>query len=101
MKSQQSKCVSLAETNAKGGDPAAMEFLARRFFEGKGVDQSFQQSYYWSSIALKKCICYLTSLNQFAMKKLSAEEKILVEKDLRVWSAQAPHTNTICAPPNA
>jgi TPR repeat protein len=101
MKSQKSKYVSLAETNAKGGDPVAMEFLARRFFEGKGVDQSFQQSYYWSTIALTKGVAYLTSLNQFAMKKLSEEEKTCVEEDLRVWSAQAPHTNNICTSPNA
>jgi TPR repeat protein len=101
MRSQQSKYVSLAETNANGGDPVAMEFLARRFFDGKGVGQSFQQSYYWSTIALKNGVAYLTSLNQFAVQQLSEEEKICVEQDLRVWSAQSPDTNNICTPPNA
>jgi TPR repeat protein len=101
MRSQQSKCVSLAETNANGGDPVAMEFLARRFFDGKGVDQSFQQSYYWSTIALKNGVAYLTSLNQFAVRQLSEEEKICVEEDLCAWSAQFPDTKNICTPPNA
>jgi TPR repeat protein len=98
MKRQKSKCVSLAEKKATGGDPIAMEFLARRFFDGKGVDQSFQQSYYWSTIALKKGVAYLTSLNQFAVQQLSEEEKICAEEDLRVWSAQSPDTNNTCPP---
>ena len=44
MTTQQSEPVILAETSAKSGDPAAMEFLARRFFEGRGTAQSFQKS---------------------------------------------------------
>ena len=33
MTTQQSEHVILAETSAKSGDPAAMEFLARRFLK--------------------------------------------------------------------
>ena len=62
MTTQQSECVSVAETKAISGDLVAMEFLARRFFEGRGVDQSFQSSYYWSTLALNKGATCLTSL---------------------------------------
>jgi TPR repeat protein len=84
MTTQQSECVSAAETKAISGDLVAMEFLARRFFEGRGVDQSFQSSYYWSTLALDKGATCLTSLNQFALKKLSEEERTSIESDLKV-----------------
>ena len=51
---QKSKYVTLIETKAQLGDPAAMELLSRLYFSGRGVGQSFQKSYYWSTIALKK-----------------------------------------------
>ena len=85
MATQQSEPVILAETSAKSGDPAAMEFLARRFFEGRGTAQSFQKSYYWSTIALSEGITHLTSLNKFALKKLSEEEKVSTEEKLQDW----------------
>jgi len=83
MTALQSTYVSLAETNAKNGDLAAIELLARRFFEGRGTVQCFQKSYYWSSIGLSNGVSSLTSLNLFAVKKLSKEEKACVDKDLR------------------
>jgi hypothetical protein len=55
-------------------------------FSGKGVGQSFQKSYYWSTIALKKGVTYLTHMNQFALMKLNEEEKMSVEADLKHWS---------------
>ena len=83
MTTQQSKHVSLAEVKAISGDLVAMEFLARRFFEGRGVVQSFQKSYYWSTIALNKGVTYLTSLNTFALKQLTEEERASIEEDLK------------------
>jgi TPR repeat protein len=85
MTGKPSKLIELAETNAKAGDIAAIELLARRFFDGKGVAQSFQKSYFWSTIALKKDVTYVAGLNQYALKKLSEEEKRCAEKDLRDW----------------
>ena len=82
--SKPSKLVILAETNANGGDIAAIEFLARRFFDGNGVEQSFQKSYFWSTIALKRDVTYVSSLNQFALKKLSEEEKNVQIKTYRI-----------------
>ena len=90
MKNQKSEPVKRAELSAKGGDPLAMEFLARRFFEGRGAIQSYQKSYYWSTIALNEGIDYLNSLNQFALKKLSEEEKVSTEQHLQVWFDDAP-----------
>jgi ABC-type oligopeptide transport system ATPase subunit len=90
MKTQKSEPVKRAELSAKGGDPLAMEFLARRFFEGRGAIQSYQKSYYWSTIALNEGIDYLNSLNQFALKKLSEEERVSTEKHLQVWFEDTP-----------
>ena len=53
-------------------------------FSGRGADQSFQKSYYWSIIALAKGVNYLTHMNQFALIKLS-EEKMWVAADLNHW----------------
>jgi hypothetical protein len=50
------------------------------------VGQSFQKSYYWSTIALKKGVTYITHMNQFALMKLNEEEKMSVEADLKHWS---------------
>jgi len=83
MTTQQSEHVNLAETKAISGDLVAMEFLARRFFEGRGAVQSFQKSYYWSTLALNMGVTYLTSLNRFALKKLTEEERTSIEKDLK------------------
>ena len=52
MATSQSKYITFAENSAQLGDQVAMELFARRFFEGRGTDQSFQKSYYWSIIAL-------------------------------------------------
>tara|TARA_B100000809_G_C14926437_1_gene455337 strand:- start:21 stop:281 length:261 start_codon:yes stop_codon:yes gene_type:complete len=82
MTAKQSECVTIAEVKAISGDLVAMEFLARRFFEGRGVVQSFQKSYYWSTIALSEGVTYLTTLNQFASKKLTKEERVGIEADL-------------------
>lgn len=83
MTAKQSECVTIAEVKAISGDLVAMEFLARRFFEGRGVVQSFQKSYYWSTLALNKGVTYLTSLNRFALKKLTEEERASIEEDLK------------------
>jgi len=83
MTTQQSEHVSLAEIKAISGDLVAMEFLARRFFEGRGAVQSFQKSYYWSTLALNKGVTYLTSLNTFALKQLTEEERASIEEDLK------------------
>jgi len=83
MTTQQSEHVRLAEVKAISGDLVAMEFLARRFFEGRGAVQSFQKSYYWSTLALNKGVTYLTSLNRFALKKLTEEERASIEEDLK------------------
>jgi len=83
MTTQQSDHVSLAEIKAISGDLVAMEFLARRFFEGRGAVQSFQKSYYWSTLALNKGVTYLTSLNTFALKQLTEEERASIEEDLK------------------
>jgi len=83
MTTQQSEHVRLAEVKAIRGDLVAMEFLARRFFEGRGAVQSFQKSYYWSTLALNKGVTYLTSLNRFALKKLTEEERASIEEDLK------------------
>ena len=83
MTTQQSEHVSLAEIKAISGDLVAMEFLARRFFEGRGAVQSFQKSYYWSTLALNKGVTYLTSLNTFALKQLTEEERTSIEEDLK------------------
>lgn len=83
MNAKQSECVTIAEVKAISGDLVAMEFLARRFFEGRGVVQSFQKSYYWSTLALNKGVTYLTSLNRFALKKLTEEERASIEEDLK------------------
>ena len=83
MTTQQSEHVSLAEIKAISGDIVAMEFLARRFFEGRGAVQSFQKSYYWSTLALNKGVTYLTSLNTFALKQLTEEERTSIEEDLK------------------
>jgi TPR repeat protein len=83
MTTQQSDHVSLAEIKAISGDIVAMEFLARRFFEGRGAVQSFQKSYYWSTLALNKGVTYLTSLNTFALKQLTEEERTSIEEDLK------------------
>ena len=95
MKTPKSEPVKRAELNAKGGDPLAMEFLARRFFEGRGAIQSYQKSYYWSTIALNEGINYLDSLNQFALKKLSEEERVTTEENLRVWFDDMPEAMAI------
>ena len=99
MKTPKSEPVKRAELNAKVGDPLAMEFLARRFFEGRGVIQSYQKSYYWSTIALNEGINYLDSLNQFALKKLSEEERVMTEENLRVWFDDMPEAMTIVDTP--
>ena len=99
MKTPKSEPVKRAELNAKGGDPLAMEFLARRFFEGRGAIQSYQKSYYWSTIALNEGINYLDSLNQFALKKLSEEERVTTEESLRVWFDDMPKAMTIVDSP--
>lgn len=85
MASRQSELVLQAKVNAKKGDVLAMEFLARRYFEGRGTYQCFQQSCYWSSIALHQGMGCLKSLNVFAWKKLSPEEKLRVDKKLKKW----------------
>ena len=85
MPAKQSECVTIAEVKAISGDLAAMEFLARRFFEGRGVTQSFESSYYWSTIGLNKGISYLNSLNQFSLKKLSTQERENTEENLKDW----------------
>jgi TPR repeat protein len=82
METSKSAIVKQAEVSANEGDPLAMEFLARRFFEGRGVVQSFQKSYYWSTIALSNGVTYLTTLNQFASKKLTKEQRVGIEADL-------------------
>ena len=82
MTAKQSECVTIAEVKAISGDLVAMEFLARRFFDGRGVVQSFQKSYYWSTIALSNGVTYLTTLNQFASKKLTKEQRVDIEADL-------------------
>jgi TPR repeat protein len=86
MTTKKSQYVTLTETKAQLGDPAAMELLSRRYFSGKGVGQSFQKSYYWSTLALKKGVHYLTTMNQFALIKLNEEEKMSVEANLKHWS---------------
>ena len=83
MTTQQSEYVSLAEVKAINGDLVAMEFLARRFFEGRGTARSFQKSYYWSTLALNKGVTYLTSLNKFALKRLTEKERELMEEYLK------------------
>jgi len=85
MTSKKTKSITVAETSALAGDVMAMEFLARRFFEGRGVQQDFQQSFYWSSIALEGGVEYLYSLNKFALKKLNQDEKDNVEAQLQGW----------------
>ena len=85
MKTFKSATVKQAEVSANKGDPLAMEFLARRFFEGRGVTQSFESSYYWSTIGLNKGISYLNSLNQFSLKKLSIQERENTEENLKDW----------------
>ena len=96
--SKPSKLVILAETNANGGDIAAIEFLARRFFDGNGVAQSFQKSYFWSTIALNRDVSYVSSLNQFALKKLSEEEKKGADKDLQDWFSMSPDFRSLNLP---
>ena len=91
MTAKQSECVTIAEVKAISGDLVAMEFLARRFFEGRGVVQSFQKSYYWSTIALSKGVTYLTTLNRFASKKITKEEKVGIEADLSLIKQMADH----------
>ena len=88
MTAKKSVYVTQTEANAQRGDAAAMELLSRRFFSGKGVEKSFQASYYWSTIALKKGVSYLTHMNQFALMKLSEEEKASVAADLKHWFDQ-------------
>ena len=90
MATSQSKYITFAENNAQLGDPVAMELLARRFFEGRGTDQSFQKSYYWSTIALEKGLTYLTHMNQFALNKLSNDERELVGEELKGWLNNSP-----------
>ncbi|MDB4001937.1 hypothetical protein N9449_04450 [Oceanospirillaceae bacterium] len=87
METSKSAIVKQAEVSANEGDPLAMEFLARRFFEGRGVAQSFQRSYYWSTIGLDEGISYLNSLNQFAWKKLSTQERENTKQNLKDWFA--------------
>ena len=91
MTAKQSECVTIAEVKAISGDLVAMEFLARRFFEGRGVIQSFQKSYYWSTIALSEGVTYLTTLNRFASKKLTKEERMGIEADLSLIKQMADH----------
>jgi|TARA_B110000908_G_C10012808_1_gene339330 TPR repeat protein len=85
MAAKKSRYVALIEANAQCGDPASMELLSRRYFSGKGVDQSFEKSYYWSTIALNMGVTYLSGMNQFALTKLNKEEKTSVEADLERW----------------
>ena len=85
METSKSAIVKQAEVSANEGNPLAMEFLARRFFEGRGVTQSFESSYYWSTIGLNKGISYLNSLNQFSLKKLSTQERENTEENLKDW----------------
>lgn len=89
METSKSATVKRAEVRANKGDPLAMEFLARRFFEGRGVTQSFESSYYWSTIGLNEGISYLNSLNQFSLKKLSTQERENTEENLKDWFAGA------------
>ena len=98
MTTKSSKLVRLAETKANAGDIVAIELLARRFFDGKGVTQSFQKSYFWSTIALKRDVTYVASLNQFALKKLSEEEKRCAEKDLLDWFNMSPDFRSLNLP---
>jgi TPR repeat protein len=99
MKTLKSEPVKRAELSAKGGDPLAMEFLARRFFEGRGAIQSYQKSYYWSTIALNEGIKYLNGLNQFALKKLSDKERVHTQENLRVWFDETPKVIPIANSP--
>ena len=96
MTTQQSRCVNVAEAKAISGDLVSMEFLARRFFEGRGAVQNFQKSYYWSTIALKKGATCLTSLHQFALKKLTEEERVYIEEKLTGWIDNSLNKNKIC-----
>ncbi|MDC9720658.1 MAG: hypothetical protein PSN46_08055 [Gammaproteobacteria bacterium] len=88
MSTHKTQVVSIAEAKALKGDYIAMEFLARRFFDGKGVQQSFQESFYWSSLATSYGVKYLQSMSQFAFKKLTIEEAARVNSKIQNWHDQ-------------
>ena len=47
MATRQRKYIILAENNAQLGGEGTLKLSARRFFEGRGTDQSFSENYYW------------------------------------------------------
>jgi TPR repeat protein len=66
-----SKSVIQAEALALKSNLDAMELLARRFFDGLGVEQCYLMSYVWSSIATDHGVKHLGSLSHFCFKKMN------------------------------
>jgi len=77
-----SKSVMQAELHAHEGNPEAMELLARRFFDGRGVEQCYLMSYVWSSIATGHGVKHLGSLSHFCFKKMSTDQQSSVHQHI-------------------
>jgi hypothetical protein len=77
-----SKSVMQAELHALEGNFEAMELLARRFFDGRGVEQCYLMSYVWSSIATGYGVKHLGSLSHFCFKKMSHAQQSSVHQHI-------------------
>lgn len=82
MSKMKSKTVMQAESHALEGSRESMELLARRFFDGRGVEQCYLMSYVWSSIATEHGVKHLGSLSFFCFKKMSPAQQSSVHQHI-------------------
>ncbi|HCH33729.1 MAG TPA: hypothetical protein DE045_12365 [Oceanospirillaceae bacterium] len=85
-----SKAVAQAQALALQGDLAAMELLARRFFDGRGVEQCHLMSYIWASIATARGVKHLGSLSAFSFKKMDPEQVNNMPQQMAQTHSQLP-----------
>lgn len=88
MHKRKSKTVTQAEIQARNGNLDAMELLARRYFDGRGVEQSHMWSFIWSSIATERGAKNLDSLSNFSFKRMSQIQRDGVKQGIIFTSQQ-------------
>lgn len=83
-----SNSVIEAEVQAQRGSLNAMEFLARRYFDGRGVEQCHMQAFVWSSIATEHGVKHLGSLCDFSFRKMSQAQRDQVQHNITLTNQQ-------------